>query len=187
MTALVNGAPIPTLCPTRFCKQDHAGDDATGHVVDIDHTGAHIDLMVPDFFTGKDQLLAFAFLGQDLHSEDPKMREPHLRVDDGGSETAYLSLDQADEFADRLEAFAVKIRAEVRTGRGLPPAQAAASRACWERREGYDPIDGQAMHGEEDPESFDFLPCTLLRGHDGDHRDCLSNTWPQPAEMAVTA
>ncbi|MER6435467.1 hypothetical protein ABT275_03760 [Streptomyces sp. NPDC001185] len=109
VTALVNGVQVPVACPTWFCTMDHAGDDAVGHLDDIDHTGEDADLMVPSFLNG-DQLLAHAYLGQDPAASDPRMKDPHVRVTDGGDDF-FLTPEMADTFARTVDTFGSKVRA----------------------------------------------------------------------------
>ncbi|WP_055527125.1 DUF6907 domain-containing protein [Streptomyces graminilatus] len=107
--ALVDGTLVATVCPTRFCVENHTGED-TKHLVDVGHAGAHVDVYVPNFQTGDDELFAYAHLDQFLYSTDPKTRAAHIRVEDGGGEEWSLTPDQADRFADSLTVFADRIR-----------------------------------------------------------------------------
>jgi hypothetical protein len=122
VAAVVDGVQVPVACPATWCKQDHTGEDSTKHLADVDHLGAHIDLMIPNARTDKDDLFAYVHLGQDVYSTDPIMRAPHLRFEDSGNEETTASLDQGLEFADRLVEFAEQIRGLVRVAR--PGAQA---------------------------------------------------------------
>ncbi|MFE9765085.1 DUF6907 domain-containing protein [Streptomyces sp. NPDC005808] len=135
ITALVNGVQVPVACPADWCKEKHAVED-TRHVEDIDHVGDHVDLYVPDFFGEEDQVFAYAHLGCDLYSSDVKMREAHIRVEDGGGEASYLTPDQADTFASNLDTFSSKIRTLAQVARGTAaPAPGHYSwcepDACW--------------------------------------------------------
>lgn len=116
--ALVNGVQVPVACPADWCKREHSGDDATKHVEDIDHSSADVDLMAPNMIDGGNDLCLYAHLGQDLYSSDENMRASHVRLEDGGGESTYMSLDRALVFADRLVSFAEQIRGLVRTARG---------------------------------------------------------------------
>lgn len=109
VTALVNGTQLPIACPATWCNWDHAGADTTAYIEDVDHTGDNVDLMVPDFMNGDDQLFAFAYLGQDLYASDER-RTPHIRIEDGGGEASYLTPAQGLKFADRATAWADRIR-----------------------------------------------------------------------------
>lgn len=114
--ALVDGTLVPTVCPTRFCKENHTGEN-TGHLEDVNHTGATVDLYAPNFQGRADDLFAYAHLTQDPYSKNPKERAACIRVEDGGGEESPLTPDQADTFADNLTVFAGRIRALARTAR----------------------------------------------------------------------
>ncbi|MFM9672748.1 DUF6907 domain-containing protein [Streptomyces galilaeus] len=189
--AIVNGVQVPVACPAAWCKWEHDGDDATKHLEDIDHSSADVDLMVPSMATGNDELCAYVHIGQDLYSPDEQMRAPHLRLEDGGGEATYLTLDQGLEFADRLVAFAEKVRALTRVARGdtadRPAVHADAAQIlgqCLQRRPGRDPLTGDRLDGQPEPDALerDRLPCIEDTGHEGDHRDCLRRTWPKAAQ-----
>jgi hypothetical protein len=112
--ARVAGAQVFVSCPS-WCVIDHVAAEEC-HLDDVWHRSEYANLTVPRM--GKQpELLAFARLGQDLNSNDPRRRVPHLFVDDGG-EGHEMTIDQADEFADNLIAFADSIRALARTARG---------------------------------------------------------------------
>lgn len=121
ITALVNGVQVPIACPAAWCAEDHAGEDSR-HLDDVDHAGANVDLLVPDFFGEEDQLFAYAHLGQDLYSADPKMRAAHIRVEDGGGEASYLTPNQSDTFAGNLDTFGSEIRALAQVARSSTDA-----------------------------------------------------------------
>ncbi|MGW4876579.1 DUF6907 domain-containing protein [Streptomyces sp. NPDC004262] len=113
--AVVDGVQVPIACPATWCTQDHTGDDTTQHLGDVDHTGAHVDLLIPDMDKDRDDLFAFVLLGQDVYSRDEYMRVPHLRFEYGDGAETTTSLDQGLAFADRLVEFAEQIRGLVRT------------------------------------------------------------------------
>lgn len=115
-TALVNGVQVPVACPAAWCTEKHTAED-TRHVEDVDHVSEHADLYAPAFHGGEDMIFAYAHLGQDTYSSDPKTRAAHIRVEDGGGEASYLTPDQALKFADNLNAFADQIRGLVHTAR----------------------------------------------------------------------
>lgn len=190
VSALVNGVQVPIACPAAWCEMDHAGSDATRHVEDIDHSSANVDAYVPDFHGGPDQLFAYAHIGQDTYSNDTLMRAPHVRVEDRGGEGSYLTPDQADAFAANLTAFALQIRAlakaargESASGRALHHDAAQLLGQCLQRRRGRDPLTGDRLDGQPEPDEAerDRLPCTEGIGHDGDHRDFLGRTWTKEA------
>jgi hypothetical protein len=188
VSAAVNGVQVPVACPTTWCKWEHDGDDATKHLEDIDHSSADVDLMVPSMATGGTDLCVYIRIGQDLYSSDEQMRDPHLRLEDGGGEVTYLTLDQGLAFADRLVTFAQKVRALTGVARGdtaeMSSVHADAAQIlgqCLQRRPGRDPITGDRLDGQPEPDALeqDRLPCTEDIGHDGDHRDYLRRTWPK--------
>ncbi|MET9830106.1 hypothetical protein ABZ078_12480 [Streptomyces sp. NPDC006385] len=125
VTALVNGVQVPIACPTSWCVEDHAGENTT-HLEDVVHSGEHVDLYAHPFNSGDDVLFAYARLGQDLFSVDPKERAPYVCVEDGSGEERFFTPDQADVFAENLDVFGRRIRdlAQVaRSSRGGTPAQ----------------------------------------------------------------
>ncbi|MGW7424394.1 DUF6907 domain-containing protein [Streptomyces sp. NPDC054813] len=114
--AVVDGVQVPVACPATWCTQDHTGEDATKHLDDIDHSGAHVNLMIPNARKNNDVgLFAYVRLGQDVYNSDHYMSDPHLRFEDGGGEETTVTLDQGLAFADRLVEFAEQIRGLVRT------------------------------------------------------------------------
>ncbi|MFD4912819.1 DUF6907 domain-containing protein [Streptomyces virginiae] len=111
--AVVSGSRIYIDCPS-WCTVDHV-ESPEGHLEDVWHGGDYADLKVPRMDKTPD-LLAFARLGLEPMDSDPQRRKAFVAVDDGG-EGFYMRPDQADEFADNLEAFAARIRAMARTAR----------------------------------------------------------------------
>ncbi|MFI5985082.1 DUF6907 domain-containing protein [Streptomyces sp. NPDC051555] len=112
--AMVSGQQIFVECPS-WCTVDHV-EHAEGFLVDLWHASNYADLNAPRI--GKDpELVLFARLGIDPFASEPERQRAFITVDDGG-EGAYMTPDQADEFADNLEAFAPQIREMARTARG---------------------------------------------------------------------
>lgn len=119
VTALVNGIQVPVACPAAWCTEKHATEE-TRHAEDVDHFSDNVDLYVPAFNQGGgDLIFAYAHIGQDLLCSDQRMREPHIRVEDGGGESSYMTPAQALEFANNLEAFAEQVRGLVRTAQAV--------------------------------------------------------------------
>lgn len=116
VTALINGVQVPIACPAAWCTEKHAAED-TRHAEDVGHGGAHVDVYVPNFQTGDDELFVYAHLDQVPHFGDPKMRAAHVRIEDSGGEEWPLTPDQADTFADNLTVFADRIRTLARFAR----------------------------------------------------------------------
>lgn len=115
--ALVSGVQVAIACPAAWCIENHTGED-TKHLEDVGHAGAHVDVYVPHFRTGDDELFVYAHLAQDLYSKNPKMRAAYIRVEDGGGEEEWpLTPAQADTFADNLTVFADQIRALAQVAR----------------------------------------------------------------------
>lgn len=141
--ALVNGVQVPVACPAAWCTENHTGED-TRHAEDIDHAGDNVDLMVPDFSGEKDQIFAYAHLGQDTYSNDALMRAAHIRVEDGGGEASYLTPDQGDNFAGNLDTFSSEIRALAQTARAMLTANAGHPSWC-------DPGNCTTYDGEDGP------------------------------------
>ncbi|MEH0423158.1 DUF6907 domain-containing protein [Streptomyces sp. B21-083] len=128
-TAVVKGIQVPIACPTGWCNNDHT-DENTQNLDDIDHAGAHIDLMVPNLQGVDDLLFAYARLYQDTYAPDPLMRTPHIRIEFGGGEESYLTPDQADLFAARLAAFAAQLQALAHTARNPGTAGSTEATGC---------------------------------------------------------
>lgn len=115
-TALVAGTLVPTVCPTRFCDENHTSEN-TEHLEDVGHAGAHVDVYVPHFRAGDDELFVYAHLDQVPYSKDPKQRAAFVRVEDGNGDDWRLTPDQADTFADNLTVFAARVHALAHTAR----------------------------------------------------------------------
>ncbi|MEV7387584.1 hypothetical protein [Streptomyces sp. NPDC091215] len=102
-------------CPD-WCTEEHhitaqlAIEDIL-HASDTEHLGIH---------TLEHPGLAFELYAQiksDPATTDPRTRQAHIVVDDGGGEDAFLTPDMADDLADQLVAFAAKVRQLSRTAR----------------------------------------------------------------------
>ncbi|MER6778450.1 MULTISPECIES: DUF6907 domain-containing protein [unclassified Streptomyces] len=113
--AVVGGHQIWIECPS-WCTVDHVAY-SEGFLEDVWHCGDNADLFAPRIGKSPD-LALYARLGLDPFDSDPGRRRAFVTVDDG-SEGFYMAPDQADQFADNLEAFAEKIRAMARTARGV--------------------------------------------------------------------
>ncbi|MEV6547962.1 hypothetical protein AB0M57_04540 [Streptomyces sp. NPDC051597] len=123
--ALIHGQRVHLECPI-WCVTDHVAENER-HLEDVAHAGPLTDLAVP----GGDpfyRLLAHARLGLDNYAPRPEDRVPVVVIDDG-SEGHHLSPGEADEFADRLIAFAVTVRALARVAgdRGVAGRDAAGA------------------------------------------------------------
>jgi hypothetical protein len=107
--ALVKGVRCLVECP-RWCTVDHV-KDSENFIEDIWHAGDYADLKVPQL-KRKTDLFAFARLGL-----DDDTNTPIVHVDDN-SEGFDMSPEQAEQFADNLNAFADAIRGMVKTAKG---------------------------------------------------------------------
>ncbi|MFB6805442.1 DUF6907 domain-containing protein [Streptomyces sp. NPDC056387] len=112
--AVVGGHQIHIECPV-WCTVDHVAY-SEGFLEDVWHCGDQADLYAPRIGKTPD-LALYARLGLDSFDPDPARRKTFISVDDG-SEGFYMAPDQADQFAENLEAFAEQIRAMARTARG---------------------------------------------------------------------
>ncbi|MFG2328279.1 DUF6907 domain-containing protein [Streptomyces sp. NPDC048604] len=111
--AVVSGTEIQIQCPA-WCTIDHVAD-SNGCIEDVWHSSDHVDLKLPHL-GDSDDLFTYAYLGLDPTSSIPGRRKPFVLVEDGG-EGYHMSPDQADRFADNLEAFAARIREMARVAR----------------------------------------------------------------------
>lgn len=109
-------------CPT-WCVLDHLADRQPA-VEDVTHRGDVDHVQVPTM--GDDLYSAFELYSQlyaDPVSDDPRMRVAAVSVTDGSSD-AYLTPDMADQTADELIAFAMRMKGAARMARAA--IQAAA-------------------------------------------------------------
>jgi hypothetical protein len=121
VTATVNGVQVPVACPTAWCTEKHTIENPR-HAEDVDHNSDNVDVYTPNFRTDRDELFAYAHLGQDPYSVDEKTRAAHIRVEDGGGEASYLTPDQGNTFAKNLDTFGSEIRVLAHIARGAEPA-----------------------------------------------------------------
>lgn len=109
-------------CPT-WCVLDHVADRQPA-VEDVSHRGAVDHVQVPTM--GDDLYSTFELYSQlyaDPVSDDPRMRVAAVAVTDGSSD-AYLTPDMADETADELIAFAMRMKGAARMARAAIEAAA---------------------------------------------------------------
>jgi hypothetical protein len=111
--AVVSGTEVQIRCEA-WCTIDHLASPE-GHLADIWHSSDHVDLKLPHM-GDSDDLFLYAHLGLDPTSSNPQHRKPFVLVEDGG-EGYYANPDQADAFANNLEAFAARIREMARAAR----------------------------------------------------------------------
>ena len=113
---------VQVLCPD-FCVLDHLADRQPA-VEDVAHRGGVDHVQVPTM--GDDLYSAFELYCQlyaDPVSDDPRMRVAAVSVTDGSND-AYLTPDMADETADELIAFAMRMKGAARMARAAIDAAA---------------------------------------------------------------
>lgn len=113
--AIVSGVTVHIECPTSWCTVDHVADPE-GFLADVWHGGEYIHLHAPHMGSS-DDMIAWARLGIDPSSSMPEHRRPFVMVSQG-DEDKFQTPDQADAFADNLEAFAARIRELAQIARG---------------------------------------------------------------------
>jgi hypothetical protein len=104
--ALVNGSPIHLACPS-WCTEDHVAANQR-HLEDVAHTGENVDLVVPGGRPSV-RLLADIHLSADPFAPTAEGWATVVVVDDD-SDMFQLSAEEAESFADHLEAQAREIR-----------------------------------------------------------------------------
>lgn len=114
----VQTAHIP--CPS-WCVLDHAAERVVA-LEDVSHRGdvhfAQVPTMGDDFYSAFE---VYSQLYSDPASDDPRMRVAAVAVTDG-SRDAYLTPDMADETADGLIAFALRMKEAARVARAANEA-----------------------------------------------------------------
>ena len=99
---------VHLACPS-WCVLDHRAEPVVA-VEDVSHRGAPDHAQVPtmndDFYSAFE---IYAQLYSDPASDDPRMRVAAVVVTDGSND-AYQTPDMADETADGLIAFAMRIK-----------------------------------------------------------------------------
>lgn len=106
-----------------WCVLDHVAERVVA-VEDVTHRGGVDHVQVPTM--GDEPYSAFELYCQlyaDPASDDPRMRVAAVAVTDGSND-AYLTPDMADETADELIAFAIRMKGAARMARAA--IQAAA-------------------------------------------------------------
>lgn len=107
-----------------WCVIDHAADRQVA-IEDISHRGSVDFAQVPTLLD--DDYSAFEIYAQlysDPAADDPRLRVAAVVVTDGSND-AYLTPDMADEAADDLITFAMKVKASARVARLAIHAAAA--------------------------------------------------------------
>ncbi|MFG3488526.1 DUF6907 domain-containing protein [Streptomyces sp. NPDC047972] len=117
--AMISGVTVHIECPA-WCTVDHVADPE-GFLADIWHGGDYTHLHAPHMGSS-DDMIAWARLGIDPGSSTPAHRRPFVMVSQGG-EDKFQTPEQADAFADNLEAFAAQIRDLARQARTFGGSQ----------------------------------------------------------------
>ncbi|MGW0032098.1 DUF6907 domain-containing protein [Streptomyces sp. NPDC003314] len=112
--AVVSGTKILVEC-FDWCTVDHVADPE-GFLADVWHGGEYTHLHAPHMGSS-DDMIAWARLGIDPASSTPEHRQPFVMVSQG-DEDKFQTPEQADAFADNLEAFAARIRELAQIARG---------------------------------------------------------------------
>lgn len=102
-------------CAT-WCTVDHVAEPV-GDAVDISHTSDPEGLYVRSLLKTTPTHELFAALQTDPVASDPRLRQAHIVVEDGGNEYAHLTPEMADELADKAVSFASHLRSLARTAR----------------------------------------------------------------------
>ncbi|MDV9168762.1 hypothetical protein R6V09_01210 [Streptomyces sp. W16] len=102
-------------CPD-WCTDDHVENPQLA-VEDIVHTSDSQDFGIHTLGSPRLVFELYARITSDAYDRNPQLRQATVAVDDGDGEYAFLSPDMADDLADRLVAFASRIRQLSRTAR----------------------------------------------------------------------
>mgnify|MGYP001558674090 CR=1 FL=1 len=103
--ALVNGQRIHVECAS-WCTEDHIAENAR-HLEDVCHSSVAVDLMSPRD-NGPAKLLAYARV---ISGDSGSMEDrPQVTVDFDDIHGMYLQVQDVEELADNLIAFAQRIR-----------------------------------------------------------------------------
>ena len=102
-------------CPL-WCTTDHVAEPV-GDAVDISHASGSEGLFVRSFMKTSATSELFAAIQTDPVASDPRLRQAHIVVEDGGNDYAHLTPEMADELADKAVSFASHLRSLARTAR----------------------------------------------------------------------
>lgn len=97
--------PCPDWCVLSHAEERQVAVEDVSHRGDVDHV--QVSTMDDDLYSTFE---LYSQLYSDPASEDPRMRVAAVTVTDG-SRDAYLTPDMADETADELIAFAMRLKA----------------------------------------------------------------------------
>lgn len=95
-------------CPI-FCTENHL-DFGQAAIEDIVHSSDASHVGIGSFLSQHLALELYASVKADVGATDPRLKNPHIVLDDGSGEDAFLTEDMADEFADRLVEYAEQVR-----------------------------------------------------------------------------
>lgn len=100
-----------TWCVLDHADERHAAVEDVSHRGDVDHV--HVPTMCDDFYSAFE---IYTQLYSDPTNDDPRMRVAAVIVTDGTND-AYQTPDMADETADELISFAMKLKTAARAAR----------------------------------------------------------------------
>lgn len=95
-------------CPI-YCTENHL-DFGQVAIEDIVHSTGAEHVGIGSFLTEHLALELYASVKADVGATDPRLKGAHVVLDDGSGEDAFLTENMADEFADRLVAFAEQVQ-----------------------------------------------------------------------------
>ncbi|MET9521492.1 DUF6907 domain-containing protein [Streptomyces coeruleorubidus] len=105
---------VGIFCPN-FCVEDHVADRQVA-VEDITHSSETAHIGIKSFLSGRLALELYATIKSDPASDDPRLREAHIVLDDA-SDDAYLTVDEAEETVGQLLGLAADLQGLIRTAR----------------------------------------------------------------------
>ncbi|MFB7500061.1 hypothetical protein ACFC09_36180 [Streptomyces sp. NPDC056161] len=102
-------------CPN-WCTVDHV-TDPVADAVDISHISDSEGLYVRSFMKTAPTQELFAAIQTDPVASDPRLRQAHVVIEDGGNDYGYLTPEMAEDLADKAVSFASHLRHLARTAR----------------------------------------------------------------------
>ncbi|OUD03324.1 hypothetical protein CA983_09960 [Streptomyces swartbergensis] len=105
---------VGIYCPN-YCVEDHVADRQVA-VEDIAHSSETAHTGIKSFVSGRLALELYATIKSDPASDDPRLREAHIVLDDA-SDDAHLTVDEAEETVGQLLGLAADLQRLIRTAR----------------------------------------------------------------------